>query len=86
MSKVGEGEFYYYLPHKFSENYHICRRDAPHPNFTVIVEQVSLENAKKIVGALNFSEFFKRLKGTTVFGEIHNAHHDHLGIKRDGSP
>lgn len=53
MAKMGEGEYYYYLPLRHSEWFHICRRDAPHPNFTVIVEQVSQDNASLIVDALN---------------------------------
>ena len=71
MAKMGEGEFYYYLPVDYDarqsieretliskfiagEWHCIIRRDAPHPNFTVIVEQVSQDNASLIVDALNY--------------------------------
>lgn len=58
MAKMSEGEHYYYLPnpHTKMDMCHIVRRDAPHPNFTVIVEQVSQDNASLIVDALNFSQ------------------------------
>jgi len=54
MAKMGEGEYYYYLPHRSNKSgFFICKRDAPHPNYTVIVEYASQENASLIVDALN---------------------------------
>jgi hypothetical protein len=53
MAKMGEGEYYYYLPITSRDSYYIARRDAPHPNFTVIASGVSQDNASLIVDALN---------------------------------
>lgn len=86
MAKMGEGEYYYYLPHSNNntfgishDKYYICKRDAPHPNFTVIVEQVSQDNASLIVDALNFHE-------NNNYGALkHKAYNEMLKSQEDGT-
>lgn len=73
MAKMGEGEYYYYLPHRSNESgFFICKRDAPHPNYTVIVEYASQDNASLIVDALNFVEKYGKNKQelfATLYGK-----------------
>lgn len=68
MAKMSEGEYYYYLPHMLSrwgdgsDKFYICRRDSPHPNYTVIADRLSQDNASLIVDALNQWEDLNKIE------------------------
>lgn len=66
MAKMGEGEYYYYLPAMFDEDFYVAQRDSPHPNYTVIAARVSQDNASLIVDALNFYQKYKRREADII--------------------
>ncbi|CAB4197844.1 hypothetical protein UFOVP1323_50 [uncultured Caudovirales phage] len=78
MAKMGEGKYYYYLPHipdrwEYNDKFYVCKRDSPHPNYTVIASKLTRQSASLIVDALNYMHSSIRVPLDELYKESENG-------------